>query len=149
MKKLLYMCVSFIISTNLFSQELITQENIHEVVDAWFSNPYLTEAQYGHISDWDVSNVTNLSYLFDYATIFNEDISNWDVSSVTNMNSMFRYATSFNQDLSSWDVSNVINMSSMFNYATSFDQDLLENGSCEYDIYGDLPHLITKNMKRP
>ena len=38
---------------------------------------------------------------------FNQDISSWDVSKVTNMTLMFEYATSFNQDLSSWDVNGV------------------------------------------
>ena len=38
---------------------------------------------------------------------FNQDLNNWDVSNVTNMSSMFDDATNFNQDISSWDVSNV------------------------------------------
>ena len=44
---------------------------------------------------------------------FNGDISNWDVSNVKDMSGMF--ATSkFNGDISNWDVSNVNNMSNMF-----------------------------------
>ena len=38
---------------------------------------------------------------------FNQDISSWDVSSVTDMYYMFRYASVFNQDLSIWNVTNV------------------------------------------
>ena len=34
-----------------------------------------------NISDWDVSNVTNMRYMFGY-TKFNWDISNWNVSKV-------------------------------------------------------------------
>ncbi len=37
------------------------------------------------IGDWDVSQVTNMSYMFDSADSFNQDIGNWDVSQVTNM----------------------------------------------------------------
>ena len=37
---------------------------------------------------------------------FNDDISNWDVSSVTSMSFMFQ-SCPFNQDISSWDVSHV------------------------------------------
>ena len=48
-----------------------------------------------------------MSYLFNGNTSFNQDISNWDVSNVTNMSVMFNGATSFNQDISSWDVSSV------------------------------------------
>jgi len=34
------------------------------------------------ISDWDVSNVTNMSWMFYDATAFNQPIANWDVSKV-------------------------------------------------------------------
>ena len=40
----------------------------------------------------------------------NCQISNWDVSNVTNMEGMFYYCKEFNQPLNNWDVSNVTNM---------------------------------------
>ena len=46
---------------------------------------------YGEISDWDVSNVTDMSFLFMDNTAFNQDISAWDVSSVTNMIQTFNF----------------------------------------------------------
>ena len=76
------------------------------------------------ISSWDVSNVTNMSYMFRDATSFNSDLSSWNTSSVVNLYGMFRGATAFNQDISSWDVSNVINMGYMFSGAKTFNQDL-------------------------
>jgi len=76
------------------------------------------------ISNWDVSNVTNMSFMFENARSFNQDISNWDVSNVTCMGSMFTDAVSFNQDISGWDVSNVEDMSGMFTDAVSFNQDI-------------------------
>ena len=36
----------------------------------------------GHIKDWDVSRVTDMSSLFDGNTSFNADISGWDTSKV-------------------------------------------------------------------
>ncbi len=45
---------------------------------------------------------------------FNGDISDWDVSDVTDMSGMFSDADSFNGDISDWDVSNVTDMSHMF-----------------------------------
>ena len=101
----------------------ITQENIHDAVDAWLEDSLATEAIYGHISDWDVSNVTDMGAMF-YGTSFNNDLSSWDVSNVTNMNAMFAFDSSFNGDLSSWDVSSVIDMSYMFRDATSFNGDI-------------------------
>ena len=74
------------------------------------------------ISSWDVSNVTNMGYMFSSSS-FNQDIGSWDVSSVTNMEAMFYNAT-FNQDISSWDVSNVTDMEGMFYNATDFNQNI-------------------------
>ncbi|MHB0754293.1 BspA family leucine-rich repeat surface protein [Polaribacter sp. M15] len=102
----------------------ITQENIHAAVNAWVANSTDAEATYGHIKDWDVSKVTNMSALFAEYDNFNEDIGSWNVSNVTNMSNMFDYATNFNQDISSWDVSNVTNMYSMFHGAENFNQDI-------------------------
>ena len=76
------------------------------------------------IGRWDVSNVTDMGTMFQNATAFNQDIGSWDVSQVTNMTSMFNDAASFNQDIGSWDVSKVTNMPSMFNDADAFNQDI-------------------------
>ena len=76
------------------------------------------------IGVWDVSNVTNMESLFVYAKSFNKDISSWDVSKVTNMKDLFHFAQSFNMNISGWNVSNVTNMSGMFFNATSFNQDI-------------------------
>ncbi|MCF0125954.1 MAG: BspA family leucine-rich repeat surface protein, partial [Clostridia bacterium] len=54
----------------------------------------------GDISNWDVSNVTDMSCMF-YNSEFNGDISNWDVSNVTNMRWMFS-DSKFNGDISKW-----------------------------------------------
>ena len=45
---------------------------------------------------------------------FNQDISNWDVSNVTNMSYMFFDATAFNQDISGWCVTNITSEPSSF-----------------------------------
>lgn len=73
----------------------------------------------GDIGSWDVSNVTDMSFMFgtligtSNRNPFNQDISNWDVSKVTNMWAMFTSSV-FNQDISSWNVSRVKNMAGMF-----------------------------------
>ena len=73
------------------------------------------------LSYWNVSNVKNMSFMFG-RTNFNKDISNWDVSNVTDMKWMFS-SSNFNQDISNWDVSNVTNTDSMFS-STPFNQDI-------------------------
>ena len=103
------------------------------------------------ISTWDVSNVTNMSRMFEGSEFFDVNISGWDIAAVTdmssflkgatrfdqdlspwaipiagvsNMASMFEGAATLNQDLSTWDVSTVTDMNSMFNGASNFNQDL-------------------------
>ena len=52
-------------------------------------------AKYGKISNWDVSQVTDLSWLFYKATYFNEPLDDWDVSKVLTTKGMFCDAISF------------------------------------------------------
>jgi surface protein len=99
-----------------------------------------------NINSWNTAAVTNMSYMFNFATSFNQNISGWNTgaltttvymfsnanafnqpigiwntSNVTDMNNMFRDGTpAFNQDVSNWNVSNVTNMSAMFKGASSF-----------------------------
>ena len=85
-----------------------------------------TKFKHIDISDWDVSNVTNMAYMFCMCKELESvgNISGWDVSNVTNMIGMFYESRSFNQDISSWDVSNVTSMSFMFYGCESFNQDI-------------------------
>ena len=72
----------------------------------------------------NLSNVTRMDNMFNYALSFNGDMSGWDVSNVTDMNGTFRDARAFNQDINGWDVSNVTNMFAMFWNAHVFNQDI-------------------------
>ena len=99
------------------------------------SDASTAEATYGHISGWDTSLITDMSYLFcansyvvsvgytdryaEGGEDFNEDICGWDTSSVTTMRMMFLEAASFNQDVSGWDIANVVDAREMFAFASS------------------------------
>jgi surface protein len=100
-------------------------ESIRTAVKEWLDDSKKAEKKYGHISIWDVSNVTDMGGIFSGAESFNQDIGNWDVSNVTDMAGMFSDASSFNQDIGQWDVSKVTNMQFMFYGAKSFNQDML------------------------
>ena len=76
------------------------------------------------ISKWDVSRVTDMSFMFDSCKEFNKDISNWDVSNVTDMSYMFYDCENFNGNISKWDVSNVANMDNMFYGCKKFNRDI-------------------------
>ena len=82
-----------------------------------------TKENYGPIGTWDVSEVTDMSFLLTYSG-FNEDISKWKTSKVTNMMGMFEGASSFNQPIGGWDTSSVTTMKYMFERAPSFNQPL-------------------------
>ena len=87
MKKITFLLV--FISIFGYAQTPITDANIQRAVDLWVSDPSDATTIYGSISNWDVSQVTDMSELFLNKYNFNDDISNWDASSVTNMNTMF------------------------------------------------------------
>ncbi len=50
------------------------------------------------ISNWDTSQITDMSYMFYKATNFNQPL-HFDTSNVTDMHYMFGYAINFNQPL--------------------------------------------------
>jgi len=68
-----------------------------------------TDEDYKDLSNWNVSNVTNMSGMFCYAENFNSDLSNWNVSKVTNNTEIFYGAKKFKgpEPAWNWNVCNV------------------------------------------
>ena len=77
-----------------------------------------TKFKYIDISDWNVSNVTNMHCTFFKCDELEStgDLSNWDVSNVTDMSGIFFACEELESvgDISKWDVSNVTNTMSSF-----------------------------------
>ena len=68
-----------------------------------------------------------------FQSIFNKDISNWNVSNVTSMRFMFYHARDFNIDIRKWNVRNVIEFDLMFRGANKFLDIILKNNSSPYN----------------
>ena len=111
----------------------LTNANIHDAVRAWLADEANATSVYGHISNWDTSEVTNMDSLFcsdsescvgknkSSAAAFNSNISSWNVGKVTSMRTSklkntftvitFQILTlfkvflvaRFNRDLSNWN----------------------------------------------
>ena len=57
-----------------------TKQELENAVNLWVNNKESAILEYGPINTWDTSLITDMSKLFNYKTIFNDDISNWDTS---------------------------------------------------------------------
>lgn len=77
--------------------------SVDSVVGGDNETVYFVESEYGRIEDWDVSQITDFSNLFDASErnpnfrLFNADISKWNTSSATSTKAMFRNVAAFNQ----------------------------------------------------
>jgi hypothetical protein len=82
---------------------------------------------------------------------FNEDISRWNVSNVVDMSCMFDGATSFSGDLSCCDVGQVETMQCMFYGATSFTHQLggawSTSTATKLDMFRNSPGTIAGKVK--
>ncbi len=92
------------------------------------------------LDQWNVSNVENMEYMFAGCFDFNQPLDNWKVNKVKNMECMFIDCYKFNQPLESWNVSNVTNMTEMFFSASNFRQDI--------SIWTLNPNVITNDIFR-
>ena len=76
------------------------------------------------LSGWDVRNGEWFTGMFRDCTYFNSDISKWQTLSAQGMKDMFRGCTHFNSDISGWPVATVRDFSQMFRDCSMFNADL-------------------------
>ena len=99
-----------------------TKQELLDVV-----NPLIKEDPNVDLNHIDVSQVTDMSFLFARST-FNGKIDKWDVSNVTNMVGMF-CDSQFNQPIKNWNVENVTHMGWIFD-GSPFEQDITKWHKC-------------------
>ena len=85
-------------------------------------------AKYGHISEWNVSQVHSMDALFGTLPVnveqFNADLSKWRTTKLHSMEKMFQNCEAFNSKLTNFDTSKVTSMANSFQGAHTFNQDL-------------------------
>jgi hypothetical protein len=100
----------------------LRSKELQAAVNQWHANPAAAEAEHGHISGWDTSRVTDVTYLFSSKFSFNQPL-NWDTSRVTNMGATSNRASNFNKPLV-WDTSKVTDMLATFQGTSNFNKPL-------------------------
>ena len=96
--------------------DVTTRAELKAAVDACVGDR-LCELTMPH---WDVSRVTDMSFLFQGKSQFNVDISQWEMSQVTTAAGMFEGAASFYRDISGWTFADNANTTGMFTGADTW-----------------------------
>lgn len=96
--------------------------SLRNAVKLWFENEERCIREYGHISNWNTSKVTDMSFLFHFRKTFNIEL-NWDTSSLTNSMGMFYGCIKYNKPVR-FNMKNVYDASAMFFNCKEFDQEI-------------------------
>ena len=73
------------------------------------------------LSDWDMSEVVQLGFMFQNSPNFNQKLGLWDVRKVSGFTGVFQN-TPFNQPLNTWQTDSAVEMQSMFEACPDFNQ---------------------------
>ena len=107
--------------------------------DSWCSDPASAATTHGPIAEWDISQLTDLSFVFCAAegtsfysdngcnpkcAAFNSPLDGWDVSNVVTLRYTFFRARAFNQSLARWSMTSLRSLEQTFNGASSLNQPL-------------------------
>jgi surface protein len=90
---------------------------LRKATEAWVANPAGAIGVYGAIGSWNISEVNDLSGLFEKLAINAADIALWNVSHVVDLSRLFagaRFEVPLRLALRNWDTSQVTSMAQMF-----------------------------------
>jgi len=110
--------------------DFFTRDELLLAIADWVADRDAATLTYGLISSWNVSCVTDFSFIFSdqnapgFGTDPRDNVNPWDTSNVINMAGVFQNQANFNNSLDNWVTDNVTNMSEMFINATIFNQPL-------------------------
>ena len=110
---------------DIYDLNCIDTSEIIDMTSLFDSGNYNKPLNNIDISNWNVSKVKHMQFMFDGYENFNCDLSNWDVSNVEDMLCMFKYCKNFEgKGLENWNVGKVTDMDSMFENCKKLDCDL-------------------------
>lgn len=108
--------------TNITQGPILSKDCLATAAARYMQGP--SGLSHTHISEWDVSRVSDMALIWHNQPSFNADLSKWDTSRATTLHSTFNGASNFTCDLSQWDTSRVVNMKGTFYQARAFNSDL-------------------------
>lgn len=120
----------------------ISEWNVSQVFDMSEIFKDLKTSNWGDISKWNVRNVIDMSGMFE-GSDFNGDISDWNVGNVGNMERMFRNSE-FNGDIGEWNVERVINMRGMFSRSKFTGKYSIENWNVKNVL--DMSYMFNESL---
>ena len=110
-------CTDQVLTEAVCTLDVTTRAELKAAVDACVGDR-LCEMTMPH---WDVSQVTDMSFLFQGKTQFNVDISQWEMSQVTDARGMFHGASGFRlAGVRAWTFADGANTTGMFTGAVTW-----------------------------
>jgi surface protein len=109
-------CTDQVLTEAVCLPDVTTRAELKAAVDACVGDR-LCELTMPH---WDVSQVTDMSFLFEGKSQFNVDISQWEMSQVTTAAGMFEGAASFPRQSMGWILTSGANTTGMFTGADTW-----------------------------
>lgn len=88
------------------------------------------------LSSWNISNVTDLSYMFSNTNLSTINLNNWDINKIKNMNNMFDTAIFNILKLEKWDIP-TSTKELMFNNISSTSEIFINNDNLKTWILSD------------